>query len=557
LRADSNKTTINSIYENNLSQNQSINNQSENRYYNDDLILSNNNFDSSRKVVNFNSTKEEKNEYGFKNTHSLEDIKNVEFRRAQSPKRIFRKKMSKLIPKSTTLFFTAQPKSTVIGREHKKSFTNKKQHNYSNSENFLNQPHSGRVSKEEDPFDNDSYLQYRRRRPTTKNVLNFTTRNISYNYECLFFRKYENQIRPFKHECIICFSGRLIEYIYLKKEQSNYIEDNNGLDKFKIDILMTLLKDRVRIFYSMSPEQKTFLIKIFRKYLNKKVCMVGISSSDIEALDLSNIGIMVGSPKNYNTLFCHYYLCDKSLLEIEKIFKNGRSFYENCSCLFSVNSIYVLLSVILILFTYKLNTSIQSIKYIPLTTSIFFLCLSAFSIEPNYSVDINNLAMNNSLFRIYSIIKIIGTALIKIIGQIIIWKKYQDNEINSVEINNEIFTTYLYIFIWAQITSIILAFNSQSFFRKNVLNNIFFWLIFLFIFEYLIINLTLSDMSIENYAKYLFVSTNNIGENGDAFEDNHKILILIIFIIDIISNFLFIRFLGILFERYANKTAEK
>ena len=151
---------------------------------------------------------------------------------------------------------------------------------------------------------------------------------------------------------------------------------------------MTLLKDRVRIFYSMTPEQKTILIKIFRKYLNKTVCMVGISSSDMEAISLSNIGIMVGPPINYNTLFCHYYLCDKNLLEIENI-------------LISVNSIYIVLSVLLIIFTYRLNSSIESKQYILLNSSIFALCLSAFCIEPNYSIDINNLAMNRTLFITY------------------------------------------------------------------------------------------------------------------------------------------------------------
>ena len=69
-------------------------------------------------------------------------------------------------------------------------------------------------------------------------------------------------------------------------------------------------------------------------------------------------------------------------------------------------------------------------------------------------------------------------------------------------------------------------------------------------------NLTLSDSSIDNYKKYLFISFNN-SENADAFEDNHKILILIIFLVDSFVTYLFNKFLIILFERKANTKKAK
>ena len=452
---------------------------------------------------------------------------------------------------------------------HTNSFyTPSKNLNLSNTEEFMNIPSFTKDSKGEVVIEDDSYLKYKKRRQTTKANLNFNFKNnISYNYECLFFKKYDNQIQPFKHDCILCFSGKLVEYIFNLKEKiidkEKISKDKKGtgennLEKYKLDILMTLLKDRVKIFYSMTYEQKSILVKLYRKYLDRSVCMVGNSSSDIEAIVISNIGIMVGSPNNFNTLFCHYYLCDKSLIQIEKILKNGRSFYENISHLFSVNLVYTLLFVMLIIFTYELNTYIDSKKHIFLNCSVFLLCLSAFSIEPDYSIDINSFVMNNKLYLTFNIIKNLLTIILKIIGNVAFWIYFKNNEDNTEEMNNEILSTYYFIFTLAHITSITFSFNTQSYFRKHILNNIIFIFVSSLVFEFLIINLVLSDVAIENYSVFLFINfkTSNT-DNADAFEDNHKKIILYIFMMDLVVTYLTVKILRIMFEKYSNKINKK
>ena len=571
--AESNKALIKSIYEKNTFQNININinknnNQKEKNIINND-IASMKAADSSRKLINSDSNKETtennllNNNLDEMNKNDNNILNNEEKNIFQTPSpshiRGFYKKPSKFIGKNINSFLSNN--FQLNEREHTQSFyaTNNKNFNISKTEDF-DIPNFTKDSKDEIFFDDDSNLKYKKRRPTTKANLNFTFRNNnSYNYECLFFKKYENQIQPFKHDCVLCFSGELIEYIYnLKGKYINKdkINEENGMEKYKLDILLTLLKDRVRIFYSMSPENKSTLVKIYQQYLNKTVCLVGNSASDIESIVLSNIGIMVGPPINFNTLFCHYYLCEKNLLDIEKIMKNGRSYYENISHLLSINSIFTLLSIILTIFTYKLNTNISSLKYIFINTSLFLLCLSGFSIQPDYSVDSNYFVTNRKLFIIYNIIKIIGTIIIKIIGYICFWLNYKNNEENSDIKNSEILTTYLYIFIWTQITSIIFAFNTQSYFRKHALNNILFIFLFFLIFEYLIINLTLSDISVKNYNEFLFISFDFNKDYVDAFEDNHKIIILYIFLIDIIITYLFNKVLSIIFEKYSKKTVK-
>ena len=307
----------------------------------------------------------------------------------------------------------------------------------------------------------------------------------------------------------------------------------------------------------MSSEEKIILIKIYRNYLKKAVCLIGNSASDIEPIVLSNVGIMVGPPTNFNTLFCHYYLCDKNLLGIEKILKNGRSYYENLSHLTSVNSIFTLLSIILTLFTYHLNTKMTPIRCIFINLLVFFLSFSAFSIQPNYSIDTNYLVTNNKLFYIYNILKILGTAIIKIIGFFVFWKNYEVNEVISQQKNEEILVTYLFLIMWAQITSIIFAFNIQSYFRRNILENVRFIFLFFFLLEFLLINLTLSDIYIESHIQYIFITFERNEEDADAFEDHHKILVLYIFVGDFVANYLLIKFLSIYFEKLAKNNNYK
>ena len=523
--------------------------------------------DSSRKMLATDSNKEE-SPNNFMNSNTIEEKKNyLSFHNEENNlsqqnyhiKPNINKNIFKLINKNQTSSLSNNLNNNINNeREHTLSFNSGNNNfNVNKTDEFLNLHNLGKDSKEENILEEDSYFKYKKRRPTTKANLNFMFRNtLSYSqYECLFFRKYNNQIQPFKHDCVLCYSGELVDYIFHSKEKimnNNTIEENN-IEKYKLDVLMTLLKDRVKIFYSMTHEQKCTLIKIYRKYLDKSVCVVGNSASDIESMALSNIGIMIGPPINFNTLFCHYYLCNKSLIEIEKILKNGRSYYENISHLLSVNSIYTILFVILIIFTYQLNSYIDSTRNIFINLSIFLLCLSGFSIEPDYAIDVNYFVTDNKLYLIFNIIKIIGTIIIKIVGNIFFWSHYKNNEDNTIKMNNIILSKYLFIFTCGQIASIIFSFNTQSYFRKHILNNILFLFIYFVVFEFLVINLVLSDVSIKSHSKYLFLSLipNNI-ENADAFEDNHKILILYIFLLDVFITYLFVKILRIIFEKYSN-----
>ena len=528
--------------------------------------------DSSRKMVsqrnedileNFNknfTTSEEKDNSKKRELNSLifnSDDKNIitNFNHASFHQRTLDRK--------NTSFFLTQKNLFFNGHESELSFNNlihSKINSNKNDENISIFNNSHRDSKFDDLYNDINLYQFyksKKRRPTTKANLNFTFRNsVSQNYECLFFKRYDNQIKPFKHDCDICFSGELLKYIYNEKEKLHN-RNSVGFENYKLDILMTFLKYRVKIFYSMNPEEKAILIKLYRKYFNKSVCLIGNSSGDMESISLSNVGIMVGPPINFNTLFCHYYLCDKNLLQIEKIIKNGRSFYENFSLLVGVSSLFTLLSLTLIIISYILNSQINSARYVVLNCSVFFLCLSAFSIQPNYEIDVNYLITNSNLFMIYSFTKTIIILIEKGLIYILLWITYRYNEELTEEKNYLIFANYHFLLTWSLIASLIFGFNMQTLFRRHVLNNLLFiFLYFLFII-YLITNLTLSDICFDNFRKILLLDFEPLKKDIDAFEDHHKITILYIIIADFLENYIFNILLQIIFERYANKTKFK
>ena len=540
-------------------------NQREKSTFNDEMTNSLHVRDSSRKMIsNTNTKRTGLFENNFRNIITFEEKDKSKKEENSSNFQIRnsnRKKLSKFSEKNNTLS-TQNKNYTMSDHEPEQSFNTLSKNHFklSKTEDLLSASYSKKESKEEELENDLNISQFfgknKKRRPTNKSFINFNFRNNLYhNYECFYFKRYENQIKPFKHECVLCFSGTLLRYIYYlhQKIEEDKNKDRYEKAKYRLDILMTLLKDRVKIFFSMSSEEKIVLIKIYRKYLKKEVCLVGNSASDIEPIILSNIGIMVGPPTNFNTLFCHYYLCDKNLLGIEKILKNGRSYYENLSHLTSVNSIFTLLSTILTLFTYHLNTKMSPIRCIFINLIVFFLCLAAFSIQPNYSIDANYLVTNNKLFYIYNILKILGTAAIKVIGYVIFWKNYEVNEVFSQQKNEEILVTYLFLIMWAQITSIIFAFNIQSYFRRNIFENIRFIFLFFFLLEFLLVNLTLSDIYKDSHIEFLFISFERNEDDADVFEDHHKILVLYTFVGDFAANYLLIKFLSICFEKLAKK----
>jgi len=76
----------------------------------------------------------------------------------------------------------------------------------------------------------------------------------------------------------------------------------------EIKVLLKCIKEFGKIFFSMSPFEKSLLVKINRELFNKKVCMIGDGTNDIDALMSSNVGILIGEQVNLNMLLSHYII---------------------------------------------------------------------------------------------------------------------------------------------------------------------------------------------------------------------------------------------------------
>ena len=366
------------------------------------------------------------------------------------------------------------------------------------------------------------------------------------NFSCnkAHFEYSLDKLNYFVEGCTICISGMALKYIYDKRKKKEFI------------VLLRLMNKYGKIFFSMSSYHKSLLIKINKEIFNKKICMIGDGVNDIDAIMSSDVGIYIGQQKNLNTLLSHYFIGDNSLMNIETIIKNGRGCYENDGLLLPANFMFTACWVGLITYSYFLEKTVDNVMLALLNLSIFTLCVSAFTIKPDYKINVNYLVSNDKLLKYFNLLRFLGVLLIKIFCQIIFYVYYNYNENIEDGENKEIILNYIFIMTWSQSMSSVLVFNISSFYRKSFLSNILFLIIYISFFSYIIYLLTLNDISIGKLllinASYEF-SNNNV----DFFDDNHKLLVLLIVIADIVFPCILVELLLMIYEKKAYNLKKK
>ena len=361
----------------------------------------------------------------------------------------------------------------------------------------------------------------------------------SFNHR-FFFDFSLDIIKYFTGDCTLCFSGKVLRYIYDKR------------DRNEIKILLKLMNKYGKIYFSMTSYEKSLLIKINKELFNKKICMVGDGANDIDAILSSNVGIYIGEQKNLNTLLSHYIIDDNSLMNIETIIKNGRGYNENDILLLPANFIFTACWVGLITYSYFLEKQVDNTMLTLLNLTIFILCVSAFSIQPDYKINYNYLVSNEKLIRHFKLFRFFGTLIIKIICQILFYFYFEYNETIDDDKNKEILLSYIFIMTWSQSMSTVLVFNISSFYRKSILSNYIFLIIYVTIFTCIIYLLTLNDISLGK-VNFIYIKFEFSIKNIDFFDDNHKIIVLYIILADIILPCIFVIILKNIFEKKALK----
>ena len=360
------------------------------------------------------------------------------------------------------------------------------------------------------------------------------------SYEKLCFDYSLNKIKYFQKGCTLCFSGICLRYIYDKRTEP------------EIKVLLKCIKEFGKIFFSMSPFEKSLLVKINRELFNKKVCMVGDGTNDIDAIMSSNVGIFIGEQVNLNMLLSHYIIKENNLMDIVTIIKNGRGYYENDTLLLPVNAVFTVIWISLIIYSSYYNSFVDNLKLSLLSITVLLLSIIGFTIKPDYNVSFNYLASNEKLIRSFNFFQFFGMFIFKVTFQMGVMYTYNENPNLDTDTKNKVIMTYIFILVWSQSMSTCFVFNVNTFYRKSILTNFPFLLLYTLITGYIIYLLTANDIAMGNINS-VYLTFEMDKENIDYLDDNHKLNILYVIIIDLVLSYAYIKILKLFYNKKANQ----
>ena len=360
------------------------------------------------------------------------------------------------------------------------------------------------------------------------------------SYQKICFDYSLNKIKYFQKGCTLCFSGICLRYIYDKRTEP------------EIKVLLKCIKEFGKIFFSMSPFEKSLLVKINRELFNKKVCMVGDGTNDIDAIMSSNVGIFIGEQVNLNMLLSHYIIKENNLMDIVTIIKNGRGYYENDTLLLPVNAVFTVIWISLIIYSSYYNSTVDNMMLSLLSITVLLLSIIGFTIKPDYNINFNYLASNEKLIKRFNFFQFFGMFLFKVSFQLGVIYSYSDNLNLDEKKKSKVIMTYIFILVLSQSMSTCFAFNVNTFYRKSILTNYSFMLIYILISGYIIYILTMNDIAMGNINSF-YLTFELDKENIDYLDDNHKLNILYVVISDFAISYAYIKILKIFFNKKASQ----
>ena len=351
--------------------------------------------------------------------------------------------------------------------------------------------------------------------------------NISYFSESFF--------KNLQTDLILCISGKAFKYIYENKEDIKYSN------------LLKILPKYAKIFFSMSSKDKSFLIDYFRELPNKKTCMIGYGSSDIDSIMTAHVGICLKKPNNVNTMLSHFYLPSQDLMNVKTIIEHGRAIFENLfllfiSCLFCITVIDLY---VVITFCILLKVGPEHLRMF----NVIFYTLSIFGFT-NSSDDKKKsiLIQNNKLFFKYGFLLFFGNILIKLSDILLFFYLHRKNSHIEIEKRNSIFISYYALLTFNLIFTTLFGFNYIRFYRKHFYDNILFCFSLMLLFILILVGLFFSGPGYKNALNNYYIFENS-HEKSNTFDDRNKLVMLIIIIIDLLSTILFITIIQYLFNK--------
>ena len=350
-------------------------------------------------------------------------------------------------------------------------------------------------------------------------------------------------LKYIENNSILCVSGKALKFIYENKNDNNY------------SLLLKFVSENTKIFFLMTSEDKSFLIDYYRELPDKKTCMIGYSTSDIDSMMTAHVGVTIKKPTNINMILSHFYLSSKNLINIKTIIEHGRVILENFmllffSCLFctTIINIYMSLS-----FYTLMEIKPQILRTLDLI--FYILCLFGFtsSVDKNAT---NSLMRNSQFFWKYIIVHIIGNIVIKTYDVIIFCYIYRQNSDVEENRRNSIYISYFSILSFNQIFTTLFGFNFIRFYRRSIIDNFLFTSALIIFFFLILIISCLSRIGLfEVISRYY--SFEKMKMKSDTFDDRNKLMMFIIIVIDLISTILFIISTQYFFNKKADNLLQK
>ena len=375
---------------------------------------------------------------------------------------------------------------------------------------------------------------------SNKKIINTEKNEGLYYYPSIF-----EDHKELDEDCIYCVSGKIFEILYHNKSKINS------------KILLEKIHQKCRIFYNMTSLSKSKVIDYYREFPDNYICTIGECQSDFDPILTSDIGINLQSPKNLNTILCHFYSPEANLSSIKKIIMVGRAINENILLMKIACGIYTLMlnSYILACFLRKIDVIQGQLNFLEL--AFLFLSLSAFTAKADNKSCENSLIQKKKLYICHYIFQIFGLILNKTI--LIYFHAIWFNTNDFVEISkvDKIYATFYFMFCIEHLFSTIFVLNLISFYRRTWLFNAYFITLSLLIFCYYVILLTLtnSNYNVDIFGFLYYEFLENI---VDAYDENNKQSFFLVCLLDFSTSVIYSRVVYYIFNKlskfnYGNK----
>ena len=355
-----------------------------------------------------------------------------------------------------------------------------------------------------------------------------------YNYYPGIFEDYEE----LNDNCIYCISGKLFNFLYKNKE------------KKQCKYILERIHKHCKIFYNMSSIDKSLSIDFYREYPDSCICKIGECLSDIDAILSSNVGINLISPSNENTMLCHFYTKDASILSIKKIIREGRAIKENITLL-KISSIFytfIINSYIICCFIRHTDVIINQLNFLEI--SFLIISISAFTGETDDNKRSNQLIRNRKLYVGHYIAQVSGLFIFKVITVYMHGKYFIGNRELELKLIDKIYCSFYFILCIEQLFSTVYVLNLISFYRKDSISNLFYNLSNILLLIYFIFLNVLTSSNFK--CDFLNITVFDYNENIiDTHGDHNRLNCLIVCIVDFLVTIIYSRVVYYIFDRLA------